>query len=209
MTDEPMREERRRRQATRPRHAGHAPPGSRVADSQGVAAAELETASHRVEEIAETLDLKPRRKFNRDDNDIDMTPMVDTTFLLLLFFMITAAFTRQLALQVPTPQPDNVPSASVVTREPEDDSDTITVHVDENNTYRVVTADADVEAPSTHELLIQLRAACESKGAGRRPTKLLIMANNDALHERVVAAMDAGSQVEMEEIQLMMVEENE
>ena len=35
------------------------------------------------------------------------------------------------------------------------------------------------------------------------------MANVEALHERVVAAMDAGSQVEMEEIQLMMVEQND
>ena len=66
-----------------------------------------------------------------------------------------------------------------------------------------------MEAPSTHELLIRLREACESTRAGRRPTKLLVMANNEALHERVVAAMDAGSQVGMEEIQLMMVEENE
>jgi biopolymer transport protein ExbD len=209
MADESTSDARRRFPVTLPPRSGHTPHSPAVADSQVVGAAELETALHRVDEIAQTLDLKKRRKFNRDDNDIDMTPMVDTTFLLLLFFMITAAFTRQLALQVPTPQPDNVPSANVVTREPEEESDTITVHVDENNTYRVVTAEADVEAPSTHELLIQLRGACERNSEGRRPTKLLVMANNNALHERVVAAMDAGSQVEMEEIQLMMVEENE
>ena len=35
------------------------------------------------------------------------------------------------------------------------------------------------------------------------------MANVDAIHGKVVTAMDAGSQVEMEQIQLMMVEENE
>jgi biopolymer transport protein ExbD len=83
------------------------------------------------------------------------------------------------------------------------------VHVDENNTFRVVTTDVDVEAPSTHELLIRLREVCEGNRAGRKPTKLLVMANNEAIHERVVAAMDAGSQVGMEEVQLMMVEENE
>lgn len=178
-------------------------------DVQAVAAAELETGQRRVEEIADTPDLKPRSTFVRDDNDIDMTPMVDTTFLLLLFFMVTAAFTRQLALQVPTPQPENVPSANVVTRQPEDDSDTITVHVDQDNTYRVVTGETEIEAPSTHELLIQLRAVCERSSTGRRPTKLLVMASSDARYERVVAAMDAGSQVEMEEIQLLTVEDDE
>jgi biopolymer transport protein ExbD len=66
-----------------------------------------------------------------------------------------------------------------------------------------------VEAPSVHELVIRLRAAREGNRSGRKPTKLLVLANEEALHDRVVAAMDAGSQVEMEEIQLMMVEENE
>ncbi len=97
----------------------------------------------------------------------------------------------------------------MVLRDPSDDPDTVTVHVDENNTYRVVTSDVDVEAPSTHELLIRLREAREGNRAGSKPTKLLVMANVEALHERVVAAMDAGSQVGMEEVQLMMVEENE
>jgi biopolymer transport protein ExbD len=177
-------------------------------DSLIVDASELDTAFHRVDEMGEDLDLVTSRKFNRDDNEVDMTPMVDTTFLLLLFFMVTAAFSLQRSLQVPTPRPDE-PSANVVERDPSEDPDTVTVHVDENNTFRVVTTDVDVEAPSTHELLIRLREACEGNRAGRKPTKLLVMANNEALHERVVAAMDAGSQVGMEEVQLMMVEENE
>ena len=178
------------------------------ADSVRIDAAELGTAYHHVEEIGGEKEAFTPRKMNRDDNEIDMTPMVDTTFLLLLFFMITAAFSLQKSLQVPTPKPDE-PSANVVQRDPSDDPDTVTVHVDENNSYRVVTADADVEAPSVHELVIRLREAREGNRAGRKPTKLLVMANEEALHDRVVAAMDAGSQVEMEEIQLMMVEENE
>jgi biopolymer transport protein ExbD len=178
-------------------------------DSRIIDGSELGTAYHHVEEIGPDVELKASRKFNRDDNEIDMTPMVDTTFLLLLFFMITAAFSLQRSLQVPTPPRSDEPSTNVVQRDPSDDPDTVTVHVDENNTFRVVTTDLDVEAPSAHELLIRLREAREGNRTGRKPTKLLVMANVEALHERVVAAMDAGSQVEMEEIQLMMVEENE
>ncbi|MHB8970356.1 MAG: ExbD/TolR family protein [Pirellulaceae bacterium] len=177
-------------------------------DSRIIDGSELGTAYHHVEEIGADEELRASRKFNRDDNEIDMTPMVDTTFLLLLFFMITAAFSLQRALQVPTP-PSETPSTNVVPRDPSDEPDTVTVHVDENNTYRVVTSDIDVEAPSSHELLIRLREAREGNRAGNKPTKLLVLANVEALHERVVAAMDAGSQVGMEEVQLMMVEDNE
>jgi len=188
---------------------GSSPADRTHTDSMMVDVSELDTAFHRVEDLDSDQLFVAAHRANRDDNDIDMTPMVDTTFLLLLFFMITAAFSLQRSLPVPTPHPEDQPAENVVVRDPSEDPDTITVHVDQNNTFRVVTPDSDVEAPSTHELLIRLREACESNRAGRRPTKLLVMANNDALHERVVAAMDAGSQVGMEEIQLMMVEENE
>jgi biopolymer transport protein ExbD len=178
------------------------------ADRLRIDGAELGTAYHHVEEIGGEKEAFTPRKMNRDDNEIDMTPMVDTTFLLLLFFMITAAFSLQKSLQVPTPKPEE-PSTTVVQRDPSDDPDTVTVHVDENNSYRVVTTDVDVEAPSIHELVIRLREARDGNRSGRKPTKLLVVANEEAMHDRVVAAMDAGSQVEMEEIRLMMVEENE
>ena len=46
---------------------------------------------------------------DRADSDMDMTPMVDVTFLLLIFFMVTAAFSLQKSLQIPAPK-DNSPS---------------------------------------------------------------------------------------------------
>ncbi len=55
-------------------------------DSRIIDGSELGTAYHHVEEIGADAELKASRKFNRDDNEIDMTPMVDTTFLLLLVF---------------------------------------------------------------------------------------------------------------------------
>ena len=41
-----------------------------------------------------------------DDEEMDLTPMVDVTFLLLVFFMITASFSIQKTLEVPPPNPD-------------------------------------------------------------------------------------------------------
>lgn len=142
------------------------------------------------------------------ETEMDMTPMVDVTFLLLIFFMVTAAFTLQRTLQVPTPKPEE-PSTNVQQRDPTEDPSRVTVHVHENNTFRVVTTEWDVEAPSKHELLIKLRDAREGRRGGQPPSKLLVKANSDALHKAVVAALDAGSQVNMEQIQLMMVDEDE
>lgn len=171
-------------------------------------ASELDMAYHHVDELGDHEEHISFGGASREETEIDMTPMVDVTFLLLIFFMVTAAFSLQRSLQVPTPRPEEA-STNVQQRDPTEDPDTVTVHVDENNTFRVVTTDWDLEAPSKHELLIKLREARDGNSQGRRPSKLLVMANTEAMHEAVVAALDAGSQVEMEQIQLMIVEENE
>lgn len=170
-------------------------------------ATELDTAFHHVDELGAGGEQFTFRRTESEDTEMDMTPMVDVTFLLLIFFMVTAAFSLQRSLQVPTPRPDE--ASTNVQRDPSEDPSIVTVHVDENNTFRVVTTDWDQEAPSKHELLIKLREARQGNSRGQRPSKLLVLANVDAMHAAVVAAMDSGSQVDMEEIQLQMVEENE
>ncbi len=49
---------------------------------------------------------------------IDMTPMVDVAFLLLIFFMVTTVFRRPLAMEVNMPEPGarvEVPESNVMT----------------------------------------------------------------------------------------------
>jgi biopolymer transport protein ExbD len=167
---------------------------------------ELDAAFHHVDELGgDEIRFGARE---REETEMDMTPMVDVTFLLLIFFMVTAAFSLQKSLQVPTPRPDE-PSQNVQQRDPQEDPDMVTVHVDEFNTFRVVTTDWEEEAPSDQELLMQLRKARSGNSQGRVPTKLLVMANGEAMHEKVVRALDAGTEVGMDEIQLMMVEEDQ
>ncbi|MBC8869163.1 MAG: biopolymer transporter ExbD [Planctomycetes bacterium] len=152
----------------------------------------------------EPLDFGEKRK--DIEADMDMTPMVDVTFLLLIFFMVTAAFSMQKSLEIPKPNQDEASTQSVP-KEPEDDPSYVTVWVDENNTYRVVTTEWDEEAPSEQELLRKLRQARNGDSAGNTPTKLLVKAHGDSLHEKVVSALDAGTEVGMEQVQLMKVEE--
>jgi biopolymer transport protein ExbD len=45
------------------------------------------------------------RKRKRVGIKIDMTPMVDVAFLLLIFFMVTTVFRRPLAMEINVPEP--------------------------------------------------------------------------------------------------------
>jgi len=58
------------------------------------------------------------RKRKRVGIRIDMTPMVDVAFLLLIFFMVTTVFRRPLAMEVNMPEPGakvQVPMSNVMT----------------------------------------------------------------------------------------------
>jgi len=149
-------------------------------------------------------------KSGREDieADMDMTPMVDVTFLLLIFFMVTAAFSLQKSLEIPKP-PKDEPSQNAEQKDPENDPEYVTVYVDEFNTYRVVCEDWDSEAPSEQELLRKLREARNGGSSGIIPTRLMVKAHTESLHGKVVAALDAGTEVGMEQVQLMTVDEIE
>jgi len=152
--------------------------------------------------------LIPVKRSRPPEAELDMTPMCDVTFQLLIFFMVTAAFALQKSFEIPKPKQDEA-STQVVAKDPEEDPSYVIVYVDEFNTYRVVTPDWDVEAPSEQELLRKMREARNSGSGGMVPTKLLVKAHGDSLHEKVVAALDAGTEVGMEQVQLMTIEESE
>ncbi len=174
-----------------------------VREAERAVASVAEAASGEEEEA-----LVSTKKWQPAEAEMDMTPMCDVTFQLLIFFMVTAAFAMQKSIEIPKPKQD-APSTVVVARDPEEDPTFVTVYVDEFNTYRVVTPDWDVEAPSEQELLRKLREARSTGSGGTVPTKLLVKAHGDSLHEKVVAALDAGTEVGMEQVQLTTIEESE
>jgi biopolymer transport protein ExbD len=148
----------------------------------------------------------------RDDDEkkdeMDMTPMVDVTFLLLIFFMITAAFALQKSLSVPPTGDDQAAPTQTV----EDlEKDSIVVRVDGDNVYWVGCPmwTEEQRAPSMTDMRAKVREAREGDGHRKGPTKMLVQANGDATNERVVAALDAGSAVGMEDIRIMTYEDGD
>ena len=140
---------------------------------------------------------------DRGPIELDMTPMVDVTFLLLIFFMVTASFTLLKTIEQPPP---NSEDPSETYEEEEDNPDYILVFIDEFNTYQVIYSDLEAEAPSEQELYVRLR---EAMNVGPiKPTKLMIKAHGDCSHSRVVTAMDAGTDVGLAEVDVMLTEQD-
>ena len=148
------------------------------------------------------------RGAGRRDDDLDMTPMVDVTFLLLIFFMITAAFALQKAMQVPPVDSDQAAPTQTV----EDlEQDSIVVRVDGDNVFWIGAPrwQDEQRAPSQPDMRSRVREARDGDGKGPGPNRMLVQAHGDAAHEFVVAALDAGSAVGVEEIRLMSYEEGD
>ena len=137
-------------------------------------------------------------------DDMDMTPMVDVTFLLLIFFMITASFSVQKAIQRPAQRNDQPSQNTVV--DPEKDKDTVTVQVDEFNAYNIITANGDRTAGSKQDLIVALSEAHDGGGAGQ-PSKLLVEAHENCIHAAVIAALDAGREAKFESFEVTTVEQ--
>lgn len=136
---------------------------------------------------------------------MDMTPMVDVVFQLLIFFMMTAAFSLQKALEMPPPSNQEETAQAQTLEELENEGDFIIVRIDRDNN---VTVDG-TDAPSEQELLTRLREA-KSGGAGQAGpvrTSVLVMADPQCLHETVIRALDAANAVGMERIRLATVED--
>lgn len=141
-------------------------------------------------------------KSNRPEEEMDMTPMVDVTFLLLIFFMVTAAFSMQKSIEMPRQQTD-LPSTSVVEDE-QDELDVVELQVDEFGGFLVMAPDWERETPGKQNLITALKEAIAVATAGM---KLKIQVHELAKLESLVDAMDAGTIAGFAELEVTQVEE--
>jgi biopolymer transport protein ExbD len=178
-------------------------PAAQVAEASAASAAETRyVESPYVESqsaepaLRQAPDAVVRRREPLSDDEIDMTPMIDVVFQLLIFFMITAAFAMQKSLPVPVPQAtSDAPQVGVP-----DDRDAITVRIDAENSLWVDGA----QAVSRQDLIAKLR---KLRGGANGRRTLLVSADPECRHESVVTALDAGSAAGMEEVELITDEE--
>lgn len=135
--------------------------------------------------------------------DIDLTPMIDVVFQLLIFFMVTAAFGLQKSLDLPPRRAEEESQSAQTVEELEQDDSYVIVRVEKDSTLWV----NESEATSEPDLFAKLREARRGTGNSGMAHHLLVVAHGDASHEKVVLALDAGSTVGMESVKLATVDD--
>lgn len=122
--------------------------------------------------------------------EMDLTPMVDVTFLLLIFFMITASFTLQKSMDVPAPDPDDGASTQPSNEEMQQES--IEVNIDQTNTIRV--------GEQVVETFDEIVAALEQKMGEEGKTALLLEAEPESTHGKSIMVFDAAQAAKIQTI---------
>lgn len=120
------------------------------------------------------------RTSRRDDLEVNLTPLIDVVFLLLIFFMVSTSFNRESEIQI------NLPEASAKPQEAKEQP--IEISIDASGRFFV-----------NRELLVNtqvatLRLALQKVAAGRNNVPLVISADATTPHQAVVTAMDAARQ---------------
>jgi len=141
----------------------------------------------------------PRQR--RPEEEMDMTPMVDVTFLLLIFFMVTAAFSLQKSIEMPKQQTD-APSTSVQEEEVEE-LDMVELEVDEFGSFLVLAPEWERETPGKQNLISALKEAIAGNQDGMQ---LNIKVHEMAKLKVLVDAMDAGTIAGFAKLEVMQVE---
>jgi len=125
----------------------------------------------------------------REDSGVDLTPLIDVVFLLLIFFMVSTTFIRETQLKI------DLPEASGELQEIEEDIVEITV--DKLGDYAV-----NDRLLVNNDLATLLRALEEVLASQKPDVRVIITADANAAHQAVVRAMDAAGKVGLSRISI-------
>ncbi|MBT8094173.1 MAG: biopolymer transporter ExbD [Gammaproteobacteria bacterium] len=109
-----------------------------------------------------------------EENEINLTPMLDVVFIMLIFFIVTASFVREVGIDV------NRPDAPMTESKPEDSN--ILVLIDASDDVWIDRHLVDPRA---------VRAHIERLHAEHPEGSVVIQANNRSTNKRLVQVMDA------------------
>lgn len=128
-------------------------------------------------------DIPVREREPVENASIDLTPAVDVTFQLLIFFMVTASFSMQKAFDVPPAKQTDGISMSVVV--PDESQAAVKVQVDADNTVWV----EETQTATSYREVLELLTAEKA-----RSSDIELELHPDSTHEARVMVIDAAAQ---------------
>ena len=125
------------------------------------------------------MNLRPNRE--AEPLDVNITPLIDVVFLLLILFMVTTTFDKQAQLKVTLPEAS--PSSEQI------ETESIVLAIDEKGQYYI----NDKQLVNT--TIKTLKQALIKTMNENKDIALILKADAKAQHQAVVTAMDAAAQV--------------
>lgn len=140
---------------------------------------------------------KKKRGRTRLGIRIDMTPMVDVAFLLLIFFMVTAVFRQPLAMEI------NMPEPGAAVRVPE--SNVMTIYIDQTDSLYVKPGPGKISSIGWNDLDATFRESV----AANPDLIVLVKIHRQARYNDMVEMMDTLEAAHMERFSLVPMDEED
>ena len=111
--------------------------------------------------------------------ELNLTPMIDVVFLLLIFFMVTTTFDEKTEMSIELPQ--------VHRSQPKEESVEVTLSISADGTYYLD------RQPLSGDTIQVLSQAILDAARKQRSLKLLINADAQTPHQSIMTALEAAS----------------
>lgn len=125
-----------------------------------------------------------RRHHTEDEAEINITPMLDIVFIMLIFFIVTTSFVKEEGLEVS--RPSNTPPKEI-----KQDKGPIVVRIDSSS---LISIKGRVVEPAA------VQANLEREKAEKPESPLIIAAHPEADTESLVTILDAAKAVSIEAV---------
>lgn len=117
----------------------------------------------------------------RDEPDVNLTPLIDVVFLLLIFFMVSTTFERETEISIELPEASGKPLES--------ERQLVEISIDEKGRYYV----NKEEVINTQ--LQTLKSAMKKAAGDEVKPRVILSADKATPHQSVITAMDAARQL--------------
>ena len=128
-------------------------------------------------------------KRNRDETNIDLTPMLDVVFILLIFFVVTASFLKENAMEIEGQDPNNNPPPPS-----NDQPQNVLIQIDSRNQIFFNQERIDISA---------IRASVASARAENPSASVIIRPDKQSSANSLVEAMNSAREAGVQTISVM------
>ena len=128
------------------------------------------------------------RRSRTEEPDVNLTPLIDVVFILLIFFMVSTTFQRESQIKIELPEASAEPAES--------EKDTLEIVIDADGRYFI----GDQQVVNTER--DTLKQAIAKFVGDRKELPVVIRADRRTPYEAVVRAMDATSQLGLVQMSL-------